>query len=163
MSSTHIGTKLIRAEPMDRAAYNAFRNWNLPTDENGADEGYLVEYQDGGMPNVPGRAGYVSWTPKEQFDAAYRPCEAMTFGLAIEALKKGLRVARSGWNGKGMYLVLVTGGTVEHPLVESGAEVEALPAIGMWTVNAVGRRAFLHGWLASQTDMLAEDWRIVEA
>lgn len=87
--------------------------------------------------------------------------ENMTFGGAIEALKRGSKVSRSGWNGKGMYLVLVTGGTVEHPLVESGAEVEALPAIGMWTVNFVGRRAFLHGWLASQTDMLAEDWSIV--
>lgn len=67
-----IGTKVILAEAMTRAAYNAFRGWTLPADENGADAGYLVEYQDGGKPNVSGRAGYVSWSPKEQFDNAYR-------------------------------------------------------------------------------------------
>ncbi|HEN1222705.1 TPA: DUF2829 domain-containing protein, partial [Klebsiella pneumoniae] len=40
----HIGVKLINAFPMTRHEYNAFRGWQLPTDENGADEGYLVEY-----------------------------------------------------------------------------------------------------------------------
>lgn len=67
-----IGTKIILAVAMTRAAYNEFRGWPLPADENGADEGYLVEYQDGGKPNVPTHAGYVSWSPKEQFDNAYR-------------------------------------------------------------------------------------------
>jgi hypothetical protein len=76
-----IGTKIVTAEPMTRAAYNLFRGWQLPADENGADEGYLVEYQDGGKPNVPGRAGYISWSPKEQFDNAYR-ARPLTDGLA---------------------------------------------------------------------------------
>lgn len=66
-----IGTKIINAAPMNRADYNTFRGWNLPADEDGADEGYLVEYTDGGKPNVPGYAGYVSWSPKAQFDSAY--------------------------------------------------------------------------------------------
>lgn len=79
--SRFIGTKVVAAEPMTRAAYNAFRGWTLPADENGADDGYLVEYQDGGLPNVPGRAGYVSWSPKEQFDNAYRARPAV-LGLA---------------------------------------------------------------------------------
>ena len=87
----------------------------------------------------------------------------MNFGEALEALKQGKAVSRAGWNGKGMYLVLVGGGTANHPLVEGGAEVEALPSIGMWTTNAAGRRAFLNGWLASQTDMLSEDWCILPA
>lgn len=82
----------------------------------------------------------------------------MDFGQAIRLLKQGKRVAREGWNGKGMYLVLQSGGTTTHPMIEGGAEVEALPCIAMWTVNAEGRRACLHGWLASQTDMLSEDW-----
>lgn len=67
-----IGTKIITAEAMTRAAYVAFRGWQLPADEDGADEGYLVEYEPDGKPNVPGRAGYVTWTPKRAFDAAYR-------------------------------------------------------------------------------------------
>lgn len=166
----HIGTKIVIAEEMTRAAYNAFRGWALPADENGADDGYLVEYQDGGKPNVQGRAGYVSWSPKEQFDAAYRPVEGMTFGLAIEALKRGTKVARAGWNGKGMWLILVAGtpraelreGTPYAKALQQPA-CEILPHIDMWTVNAEGRRrAMLPGWLASQSDILAEDWLIVE-
>ena len=67
----YIGTKIINAEPMTREAYNEFRGWTLPADEEGADEGYLVEYLDGGKPNVTTHSGYVSWSPKAQFDAAY--------------------------------------------------------------------------------------------
>jgi hypothetical protein len=161
------GTKRVAAKPMTRAEYNIFRGWTLPADENGDDEGYLVEYLDGGKPNVEGFAGYVSWSPKEQFDRAYRPVNALNFGHALEALKAGHRVTRAGWNGKGMWLVLVPGtdavqtrpGTPYH---NAGIEVtDILPHIDMWTVNAEGRRAMLPGWLASQTDMLAEDWVIL--
>ena len=68
---TFIGTKIIRALPMSRADYNKLRGWTLPADENGNDAGYLVEYLDGGKPNLEGFTGYVSWSPKEQFEAAY--------------------------------------------------------------------------------------------
>lgn len=68
---TYTGTKLINAMPMTRASYNALRSWSLPADENGDDEGYLVEYTDGGKPNHPDFAGYISWSPKAQFEAAY--------------------------------------------------------------------------------------------
>lgn len=166
----HIGVKLINAKPMTRLEYNQFRGWELPADENGADEGFLVEYIDGGKANTQDYAGYVSWSPKDVFERAYRPVDAMTFGLAIEALKSGKKVARAGWNGKGMWLVLVPG-TPDAQLREGtpyrnalGMEsCEILPHIDMWTTNASGRRAMLPGWLASQTDMLAEDWQIVEA
>ena len=164
----YIGTKLINARPMTRGEYNNYRGWALPSNEDGADEGYLVEYQDGGKPNHPSHAGYVSWSPKEQFENAYRPTMGMNFGLAIEALKQGKKVARSGWNGKGMWLVLVPGTPNVHT-AEGSAYMKAgvthcdiLPHIDMWTTNAHGRRAMLPGWLASQTDMLADDWHIVE-
>lgn len=68
---TYTGTKLISAQPMTRAEYNTYRGWELPTNENGADEGYLVEYTDGGTPNDSRHAGYISWSPKAQFDKAY--------------------------------------------------------------------------------------------
>lgn len=45
---SYVGTKLINAKPMNRQAYNDFRGWQLPSDKNGDDEGYLVEYNDGG-------------------------------------------------------------------------------------------------------------------
>lgn len=44
----YIGTKIINAKPMNRSDYNIYRNWALPEDEDGTDEGYLVEYTDGG-------------------------------------------------------------------------------------------------------------------
>ena len=68
---TYIGTKTVNAKPMNRLEYNLFRGWQLPADENGADEGYLVEYTDGGKANTPQYAGYVSWSPKDVFGRAY--------------------------------------------------------------------------------------------
>lgn len=163
-----IGTKQLRAQPMTRGEYNTYRGWELPANENEADEGYLVEYTDGGAANDSRHAGYISWSPRDVFERAYRPCAAMTFGLAIEALKQGKKVARAGWNGKGMWLVMVPGRD-EVQFAEASpyrlaglSSGEILPHIDMWTVNAHGRRAMLPGWLASQTDMLAEDWVLVE-
>jgi len=71
MIQQYIGSKLIQAQAMNRQTYNDYRNWQLPDDENGSDEGYLVEYLDGGKPNHPEHVGYISWSPKEQFDKAY--------------------------------------------------------------------------------------------
>lgn len=166
------GTKLIAAKPMTRAEYNIFRGWQLPADENGADEGYLVEYLDGGKPNVEGHAGYVSWSPKEQFENAYQPTNALSFGHAIEALRSGKKVARAGWNGKGMFLVLVPG-TVDAKLREGTPYADALfnsktgESRNIVTINQhvdmfTATSEFQPGWLASQTDMLANDWQIVE-
>ena len=73
MSQTYIGTKTVIAEPMTRQQYNDYRGWTLPTDENGGDAGYLVEYTDGGKANMPDRKGYVSWSPKDVFERAYKP------------------------------------------------------------------------------------------
>lgn len=170
---TYIGTKIINATPMNRQDYNLFRGWVLPVDENGADEGYLVEYTDGGTPNTSEYAGYVSWSPKEQFEKAYRETDGLTFGMALEALKQGEKVTRAGWNGKGMWLSLSCNGEREVAAEnfwsphnaqfarENGGTAIVLPSITMKTTNAQGRVAILMGWLASQTDMLAEDWSIL--
>lgn len=68
---TYLGTKVIHAVAMTRAEYNKYRGWELPADENGDDNGYLVEYADGGAPNVEGHPGYVSWSPRDVFEKAY--------------------------------------------------------------------------------------------
>jgi hypothetical protein len=79
-----------------------------------------------------------------------------SFGIAIEMLKDGHRVARKGWNGKGMFLRMVSGKQYD---VACGIarDLELAPWIGMKTADG----KFVP-WLASQTDMLAEDWVIVE-
>ena len=163
MSDLYIGTKMVNAEPMTRAEYNAFRGWELPADENGADEGYLVEYLDGGKPNITTHAGYVSWSPKEQFDNAYRKTTGMPFGLAVEAVKKGKKIARAGWTAKDMFLFLVPGSTFKvnrAPLLgiyPEGTEINYHAHIDMKTADGT-----IVPWLASQTDVLADDWIVVE-
>lgn len=144
----YIGTKQIEAEPMTRGDYNKYRGWEIPADEDPADEGYLVKYPD----------GYISWSPKKQFEEAYKMSGEMNFGHALELLKRGEKVARKGWNGKGMFLFLATG-----KQFESDNLGDQLPEI----VNDVicmktAQNTICIGWLASQTDMLAEDWKIVE-
>lgn len=159
------GTKRIAALPMTRLEYNQFRKWELPSNENGADEGYLVEYLDGGKPNVEGYAGYVSWSPKEQFEAAYQPITAMSFGHALMALQAGQKVSRAGWNGKGMFLILVPATVgikfgVGTPYGKAlGTDVESTINAHIDMKTATGE--FQPGWLASQTDMLSNDWGIV--
>lgn len=183
----------VDAEPMTRGDYDKLRGWGIPENENPAEEGYIVHYPD----------GYVSWCPKAKFEAAGRPCDGMTFGMAIEAMKRGKRVARRGWNenllppivqpapkhdkeaynkygqfsrlnfpetvfSPRMYLWLLPAANVkaewckeEHlkALAEqNGGEFECLASIRMKTADD----KVLTGWLASQTDMLAEDWEIVE-
>ena len=151
----YIGVKLINAIDMTRAAYNILRGWELPADENGDDAGYLVEYLDGGKANHKDFEGYISWSPKEVFENAYGPTDGMTFGLALEALKKGCKVSRKGWNGKGMWLYFIP---ASHWETTRGLELlDGLPWIGMKTVDD----KFVP-WLASQTDMLAGDWGIVQ-
>lgn len=169
MMTKHIGTKQVKSTPMNRLDYNIFRGWELPANENGSDEGYLVEYLDGGAPNTPHYAGYVSWSPKAQFDAAYRPVTGMSFGLAIEAAKAGSRIARAGWNGKGMWVAYTPGSTFPvamakeghaawHRAQEEGVEmVTLLPHLDMRTADG----SMCIGWLASQTDMLADDWVVL--
>lgn len=117
--------------------------------------GYAVKYAD----------GYTSWSPKDVFEEAYKSSGEMNFGHAVVALKEGKKVSRAGWNGKGMFLILV-GGTKDAKLNEGTPYEKALksnivtinPHIDMYTATG----EFQPGWLASQTDVLSNDWGIVD-
>lgn len=108
--------------------------------------------------------GVPQWEPVSDF--------TMDFGGAIKALKEGHKVARMGWNGRGMFLWLKPAAEVKSewckdPLLksladENGGSIAALGTICMYTHDASGRKAILTGWLASQSDMLLEDWYVVE-
>ena len=92
--------------------------------------------------------------------------ENLTFSLALEAIKVGKKVARKGWNGKGMWLVLADGTKGKVVDMTHGtnyeraglAEVCIDPHIDMYTAQGTMQP----GWLASQADMLAEDWEILD-
>jgi hypothetical protein len=82
----------------------------------------------------------------------------MNFGEAIEIIKKGGRVARAGWNGKGMWIALIHPGNAMF--TKYGESLDMQPCIGMKTASPPSRQ-IQPGWLASQADMLAEDWEEV--
>lgn len=166
-----IGTKMILARPMKRGEYNVYRGWDIPQDENPSDEGYLVEYVDGGQANHHKHPGYISWSPKDVFERAYRPSSGLDFGDALRAVKAGQRIARAGWNGKDMWVAL--SGPLEGRRIPANAfwskhnaeyasetidgHATVLPSLTMKTAGG----EILMGWLASQTDMLAEDWVVL--
>lgn len=151
----YMGTKMIRATPMNRKDYNDFRGWTVPADEDPQDEGYLVEYMDGGKANTH-LEGYVSWSPVVVFERAYRSSGQMTFGMAVEAIKSGMKMARRGWNGKGMWIGLHKEDG-EFVREECGTTMTYRDYITMKTVDNQ-----LVPWVASQTDILAEDWEVVQ-
>jgi len=91
----------------------------------------------------------------------------MNFGQAIEAIKEGKKVARNGWNGKGMFIYLVRGADIERDNLRNEADKHISREYGLVKINShVDMKAadgsIVVGWLASQTDMLAEDWEVVE-
>jgi hypothetical protein len=80
----------------------------------------------------------------------------MDFGIALQMLKDGYRIQREGWNGKGMWLVLIDPGNAMHTSAAGSFDMQ--PCIGMKTAQGVMQP----GWLASQNDLLANDWSVVE-
>ena len=141
MTRKYIGTKIVTAYPQ----------------EKDGKPGYGVIYAD----------GYTSWSPKEVFEESYRAIErdghALNFGDALHMLKLGKKVARAGWNGKGMFLFIVPGSTfkVSRPpllgIYPEGTEINYCPHIDMRTSDGK-----VVPWLCSQIDALAEDWQVVE-
>lgn len=105
--------------------------------------------------------------------------ETGTFGQALESLKRGHLVARKGWNGKGMFIFMRPEDNLPTNMIVN--QVKSLPeSFKRWVANNHGDSgtdrikftaylcmkaadgAVVNGWLASQTDMLANDWMIVE-
>ena len=117
--------------------------------------------------NLPTNTAQEEWLKEETPVAVSTVLPPISFGDAVAALKEGKRVARAGWNGKGMFLSLVKGRDADYHVNsrifgtgEDGNSEKQMPildAIYMKTANDE-----LVPWLASQTDVLAEDWQIVE-
>ena len=96
----------------------------------------------------------------------------MNFGQAIEALKSGKKVTRVGWNSKGMFIYLTSGSkvpailmkpeTANHLFEEKLLECDEIVTINPHIDMKASDGTVVIGWFASQTDMLAEDWNVVE-
>ena len=153
-----IGTKIVQAYPAYRYTMLSGCYVYVPHDEDNpqmlgataCEDGYRVIYQD----------GYQSWSPKEAFEQAYRQVDGMNFGLALEAAKKGKKIARKGWNGKGMYVFLI-----DIADMHTDADIGNLEGKDVTVMDCLAMKcaddSICPGWLASQTDMLADDWMLL--
>ena len=155
----YVGAKIIKAEPAPAPC-------SIGEHEKG-EPGYKVEYPD----------GYASWCPKDVFEEAYHEADTnfifnvneedpkatktlgeFGFDNAIRLLKKGFRLSRKGWNGKNQYIVVVN---CLSYVDQDGKVVNSdHKDMGNAAIAFVGTSGTQVGWLASQADMLAEDWGI---
>lgn len=182
--TTVMGTKEVKSTPMNRGAYNIYRGWELPSDEDGSDDGYLIEYKDANS-NHPNHSGYVSWSPKANYLTAYRENGSMTFGHAVVALKQGRRIARKGWY-KGMFVFMQVPSQVSMDIVPKmtslpqpvkdefyrrfkfyqpdwDVDIEDMNSITYQNqLVAVYPNNKIFGWVASPSDILEEDWIILD-
>lgn len=152
----YLGVKTVGAAEMNLGDYNNHRGWSIPENEDPETEGYLVQYSD----------GYVSWCPRAQFEASNRPINAMTFGFALEAMKLGKKVARFGWNGTGMWAVIQNGypegiAINKNTADATGLELGSVQKFRPYFILYTAQKDFAH-WVPSGSDILAEDWIIVE-
>ena len=84
----YIGTKIIEAAPAIRKGGKVYDlTWPIPKSMEPEELGYRVRYPD----------GYESWSPKDVFEEAYRPTKGVNFGLALEAMKKGMGARLPHW------------------------------------------------------------------
>lgn len=158
---TYIGTKIVKAWPALRVTtpdgkHEYAEVGDIVHPNAKVEEGYRVQYKD----------GYLSWSPKAVFEEAYRETGGMSFGLAIEAAKMGMKIARKGWNGKGMWVVYRTGYPDGIPCNKNTADAVGIPEGSLFKVRPYLQMKCVDDsfqmWLASQSDILADDWYIVE-
>ena len=86
-----IGTKEVKARPLNLRAYNKLRGWEIPKDENPDTEGYLVEYLDSPNANHPDYDNYISWSPKDVFERSYKLCDTFLDRLKNEARELAIK------------------------------------------------------------------------
>jgi hypothetical protein len=135
---TYIGTKIVLAEPKEcqEDTHNS----------KAGDPGYEVTYTD----------GYRSWSPAAVFEAAYRETSSLPFGLAIEAMRRGLRVARNEWRASRLFCA------VQMPDEQS---CMTLPYFYMGVMPPEDSPSTLEPrvpYTPTHPDMMADDWYVVD-
>lgn len=132
----YLGAKIVKARPMLAGQAVVLLNREISVANADAEgNGYLVEYED----------GYQSWSPKEQFEKAYRRTSGMTFGLATEAMLKGMLCELPGWEDKSIGIQLPGDNSVSTlPYYYQTSQGLTLP------------------WIPSHIELLSTAWRLTE-
>lgn len=137
----YIGVKLINAKPMRRSDFERLMAKDVFTED---EDGYLVEYLDSDKPNHPDYKNYISWSPKNVFENAYRTTDGLTFGLAIEATRLQKKVTRENPD---IYSMIVTG---DYLMINKHGQLRHI------------RNEHGHVCQFFQEDILATDWMIID-
>jgi hypothetical protein len=137
---TYIGVKIVQAEP----------------ESKDGKEGLKVIYEE----------GFESWCPKDVFEKHNRPTEALSFSFALEAARQGKKIARLGWEGTVQYVVLKPGYPQGIPCNAATAKAHGIPEGTLFYygqfLELKSRDNCCLPWVASQSDLLHDDWYIVE-
>jgi hypothetical protein len=150
----YVGTKLVSAKPMNLGDYNIYRGWVIPEDEDPEQLGFITKDE----------SGRESWMPQDNFEDNFQSAkDGLPFSVILQMVRwNGSRAARKGWNGKNMFIFLVPGSEFKvdrEPLLSilgEGTKVKYHGHIDMKTADGM-----IVPWLASQTDILADDWTLV--
>lgn len=125
-------------------------------------------------PNVPAKLAYIQRAYND--DLVLNTCpdiyiedfglvrvhDTMDFGTAIQNLKAGARIARQGWNGKNMYVFLAEGESIEFTTQADMSEFKDQEVeVSDLMILRTAQGTLQPGWLATQSDILAEDWYVV--
>ena len=132
---TYYGTKVITAQPITRKEYNDLRGWEVPLDEDGSDEGYLVCYPDQ-IPNVEGYNGYVSWSPADIFEGTYKEIPG---GLQPHQTRVVIEHSQLVERAEGLESFIGSDNYFKLPEVEQKDLSEQLEAM-IWYRNVLERR-----------------------
>ena len=154
----YIRSHIVEAEPCTLGEWEAKtgKKWN-EADRPRTDEGYKCDYPD----------GYSGWCPKAEFEKVSSPVENMTFGQAIDACRyRGAKIQRVNWNGEGQFVrfenVLVSPSGEFAAGREEPVQYNSLCFVFHFVNRKTGETGLQVGWLASQADMAASDWRVIE-
>lgn len=124
----YIGTKIIEAEPC--------KAWKDTKEHKAGEDGYKVRYPD----------GYESWSPKDVFEEAYREVSGVSFGLALEAMKKGKGARLPKWSED---VIIRAQFPDEH---------SKMTAPYLYVESRFGRVP----WKENMIELFSDEWEIVE-
>lgn len=149
------GTKRLAAQPMTRGAYNEYRGWEMPANEDPSEAGYLVEYEDGGKANDSRHLGYISWSPADVFERSYKPLGSTFVQPKVTGYRQ-LSEAEVALMNEGKALAQACGDFIDKlrqhanalPGVPAGAaQVDGMPTLDQRWVS-IGATQLQQGFMA---------------
>jgi hypothetical protein len=159
---TYLGHKKVKAEVMSLGDYSTYQGWDIPTNQNPEDKGYLVEYLDGGKPNHPAHDGYISWFPKDQLDNGYTDItDGFDIGEAVRQARAGNKVSRKSWNESNMFAYIVPAAYYKAQtsvIMDMAYDNGLIPYAEYWALKTPD--GTVNTWSPSCADSLANDWQV---